>query len=65
MIVKLFIATGVAFWALVILAMGLSLLRRGRVRRVLEGPALFPYTFWTRYRLAGAMLAFFRRRKWI
>jgi len=36
-----------------------SLLSRARVRRLLESPALYPYSLWSRYRLWGATLAAF------
>ena len=61
MIVKLLIATGVAVWTLMAVVIALSVLRRARVRRLLESPAWFPYTSWIRYRLGGAILAFLRR----
>ena len=62
MIIKaLLIATGIVVWALIALAMALSFFQRARVRRMLEGPALFPYSHWTRYRLYGATVAAFAR----
>jgi aspartyl/asparaginyl beta-hydroxylase (cupin superfamily) len=57
MIAGFLMATGVAFWAAFALVVVLRTLARGRVRRLLERPALYPYTLWLRYRIGGLLLA--------
>lgn len=56
MIKGFLVATGVAFWVAFGTLVFLRTLARARVRRVLERPALYPYTFWFRYRLGGLLL---------
>ncbi len=57
LIATLLIATGVAVWRLVALLMGVNLLNRARVRRLLERPALHPYRLGARHRLGGLIIA--------
>lgn len=57
MIAEILVATGVAVWAAFGLLVFLWVMSRGRVRRLLGRPALYPYTHWTRYRIGGLLLA--------
>src|SRR5437867_853434 len=61
MITKLLLFTGAAVWALFALSIGLGLLNHPRIRRWLERPARYPYTFWLQYRLQGLLLGALER----
>lgn len=55
------VVTGIVFWGLVALAVARKVLGHRRVRRLLEGPTLYPYTLWLKFRLVGGILAAARR----
>jgi aspartyl/asparaginyl beta-hydroxylase (cupin superfamily) len=50
------IATGAVLWVAFGTLFVLRTLSRARVRRILERPALYPYTLWLRYRFGGFVL---------
>ncbi len=53
--------TGAVLWALIALQVVVWFFARGRVRRVLERPGLYPYTQLARTRLQGGLFALGRR----
>ena len=51
----LFVATGVLVWAWLLIAIGVAVLRHGRVQRLMATKRLLPYTMFAHYRFLGAL----------